>query len=107
MATTEEFMGAPVIGAISTGTPVSTPLTVVKQAVEEIVNIWDEDDDDDVAGKDEKDKEVKIEVVYQEITLNQYDEKSSAANYVPFFAMLILIVLLIVAALYLYKRIIT
>lgn len=106
MATTEEFMGAPVIGAISTGTPVSTPLTIVKEAVEDIKNIWD-DEDDDNADEGKKDKDVKIEVVYQEVTVNQYGEKTSATSYVPFFAMLILIVLLIVAALYLYRRIVT
>jgi hypothetical protein len=108
MTTTKTFMGKDLIGAISTGAPIATPLTVVAESTgdvfEDIFGLGGDDDDKD---DEKKEKDVKIEVVYQEVTVNQYGEKSGAGGYVPFFAMLILIVLLIVAALYLYRRIVT
>lgn len=107
MATTEEFMGAPLIGALSTGAPIATPLTVVAESTgdvfEDIFGLGDDDDKDE----EKKEKDVKIEVVYQEVTVNQYGEKGSAASYAPFLAMVILIVLLIVAAVCLFKVIVT
>jgi hypothetical protein len=79
METAEEFMGAPVIGAISTGTPIATPLTVIAEGTndvfEDIFGLGDDDDDKD---DEKKEKDVKIEVVYQEVTVNQYGEKSGA-----------------------------
>jgi len=64
IATTEEFMGSPVIGAVATGTPVSTPFSAVAEDIDDVFdNIFgDDDDDDDEVIK--KNDDVRIEFVH-------------------------------------------
>lgn len=69
VSTMEEFMGSPVLAAVSTGAPIVTPNTPLEELEAKTIvdNIWDKYSHDD---DEEEDPNIEVEVVYKERTVD-------------------------------------
>lgn len=100
----DTFMGSPLLNAISTGTPIVTPNTVIDDAgnIPDIFNFVGYEEDEE-----EVEAEVEIEVRYTDRSVDPNANKTNTEGYVAILGCIIVILVLVIVALCLYKSILS
>lgn len=103
--TADSFMGTPILGAVVETVAIITPNSPVGEAVVEAYeDIWDIDEDGTVKSV-VTERDVKVDIIYNDITVNYNKDKSAETkSYIVMIGLICVILLLIGAAMCLYKK---
>jgi len=105
VTTADSFMGSPILGAFVNSVAIITPNSPVGEAaVEAFEDIWDIDDDGTVKSV-VSERDVKVDIIYNDITVNYNKDKTAETqSYIVMIGLICVILLLIGAAMCLYKK---
>lgn len=104
-STADTFMGSTILGAAVETIAIITPNSPTGEAaVEEYKDIWDIDEDGNVVGV-KTEKNVRVDIVYNDITVNYNKETArETTSYVVMIGLICIIILLISCAMCLFKK---